>query len=151
MIVWFVGMVKRREISGHVNAPIMPEEMDVMERRAMWTVSIFSSVRAKRMAVPDTVAMASERRNQATRKRRTWRSLRADFIVARRERQEKRMEARKVRSLPFWLERVSGRGGPGRFRSQREDGMMNMNHQRPTMKRTSRRGSVDEALVLDMR
>lgn len=34
-----------------------------------------------------------------------------------------------------------GRGGPGRLRSQRDTGMVKINHQSPTRKRTIRRGS----------
>ena len=48
-------------------------------------------VRAKRMAVPEMVAMASERRNQARRKSITCFSFQADFKVRQKEVREKRM------------------------------------------------------------
>ena len=37
-----------------------------------------------------------------------------------------------------------GRGGPGRGRSQRADGIVKTNHQNPIKKRTRRRENVDD-------
>lgn len=48
---------------GQAKAPRIPDPIEVMERRAMGMVFMWSSVRAKRTAVPVMVAMASERRN----------------------------------------------------------------------------------------
>lgn len=76
-----MGSRKRLEILGQMKAPKMPDEIAVMERSAMGTVPIFSSVRAKRIAVPETVAMASESRNHARRNMRTCFSLKASLMV----------------------------------------------------------------------
>ena len=46
----------------------MAERVVVMDRAAMPRVERCKTVRAKRRAVPATVAIASERRNQARRK-----------------------------------------------------------------------------------
>lgn len=81
MIVRFVGRWKRFEILGQMKAPKMPDDVAVMDRSAIWTVPIFSSVRAKRIAVPETVAMASESRNHARRNMRTCLSFKANFMV----------------------------------------------------------------------
>lgn len=66
----------------------MPEEMDVMDKRAMAIVDIWSSVRAKRTAVPEIVAMASERRNHDRRNMSVCRRLTARFRVRQNERSE---------------------------------------------------------------
>jgi len=87
--VWFVSQPKRRERMGQIDAPAMPEAVAVMERIAMGTVPIRNSVRAKRIAVPETVAMASERRNQAIRKITAWRNFAATFTVFHRDTQAK--------------------------------------------------------------
>ncbi len=67
IIVWLAERLKYREIIGQTKAPAIPEEVAVMERSAIATVPIFNSVLANRIAVPETVAIASERRNHATR------------------------------------------------------------------------------------
>lgn len=62
-MVRLVLSLKWREIRGQVKAPAMPEEVAVIDRSAIATVPILSSVRAKSIAVPETVAIASESRN----------------------------------------------------------------------------------------
>lgn len=44
--------------------------------------------------------------------------------------------------------RWEGRGGPGRVRSQREVGRVNVNHQAPVRKRTMRRGREVDVVIL---
>ena len=66
---------------GHAHAPRMPDVVAVMERAAMPRVERWSVVRAKRRAVPDTVAMASDRRNHDRRKRRVCVNVRARRTV----------------------------------------------------------------------
>jgi hypothetical protein len=88
-IVWFVGRRKRRDRMGQTKAPAIPEPVAVIESRAMATVPMWSSVRAKRIAVPETVATASERRNHAMRKMTICRSCRASLMVRKRESQAK--------------------------------------------------------------
>ena len=68
MMVCCVCKRKRREMTGHVNAPAMPDDVAVIDKMAICTVHILSSVRAKRMAVPDTVAIESESKNHAIKK-----------------------------------------------------------------------------------
>ena len=89
MIVWLFFSASLRDMIGQVKAPAMPDVMAVMERMAMGTVSMCSSVLAKRIAVPETVAIASERRNQAIRKIATCRNFAAAFIVLHKEIQAK--------------------------------------------------------------
>lgn len=62
-MVLLVFSLKRRDMIGQVKAPHIPDEVAVIDRSAIATVPIFSSVRAKSIAVPDTVAIASESRN----------------------------------------------------------------------------------------
>ena len=88
-IVWFVGRRKRRERMGQRNAPAMPDPVAVIESRAMETVPMCNSVRAKRIAVPETVATASESRNHATRKMTICRSWKASLMVRKSEIQAK--------------------------------------------------------------
>lgn len=149
-IVRFVFSAYRREITGHTKAPAIPDDVTVMERSAIATVPILSSVRANKIAVPETVATASESRNQAMRKMTACLSFSATLMVFQRERHAKEIYARQERSFDV-PEIPVLRGGPGRSRSQSEDGIVNANHQTPTRKRTRRRGSVDETEVLDMR
>src|SRR2546430_1623966 len=84
-IVRFVRRAYRRDIIGQTKAPAIPELVAVMERSAMATVPILSSVRAKRIAVPDTVAMASERRNHAIKNITACRSFTAILMVLQRD------------------------------------------------------------------
>ena len=149
-IVRFVGKLYLREMIGQKNAPAMPEDVAVMERMAIGTVPIFSSVRAKRIAVPDTVATASESINHAMRKMTIWRSLTATLTVFHTEPQANIRYATTVRSLEG-LERAVMRGGPGRGCIHSETGTVKQNHHRPTINRTMRRASVDEFDVLDIR
>jgi hypothetical protein len=86
-MVRFVWRPNLRDIIGQQYAPAIPDAVAVMERRAMGTVPILSSVRAKRIAVPEIVATASDRRNQATRKITICFSLAATLIVFHRDSQ----------------------------------------------------------------
>ena len=72
----------------------MPQVVTVMDKIAIGTVAIWSSVLAKRMAVPDTVAMASDKRNHATRKMTVCRNLIAILIVFHTEDQAKKTYAK---------------------------------------------------------
>lgn len=65
----------------HVNAPQMPESVTMTLIRARAELSIPSVVLAKRIAVPLTVATASEIMNHAARKRRTSFKRRARNMV----------------------------------------------------------------------
>jgi len=116
----------------------------------MATVPIFNSVRANKIAVPDTVAIASERRNHAMRKMTACLSLMAIFRVFQSDNQAKEIYARQERNLDVFEIPVC-RGGPGLSRSQIDEGIVNTNHHTPTRNKTRRRGSVDETLVLDRR
>ena len=134
---------------GQVKAPAIPDAVATIERTATATVPILNSVRAKRIAVPETVAMASESKNHATRKSSICRSLTATLTVFQSETQANDTYARYDRSLPP-LDMAALRGGPGRLRSHIVDGIVNMNHHAPTRNKTKRSGSVDDAFVLDM-
>lgn len=133
---------------GQIEAPAIPDAVAVMERIAMATVPIRNSVLAKRIAVPDTVAMASERRNQAMRKMTAWRSLAATFIVFQSEDQAKDVYARQQRILPPEIPVL--RGGPGRSLSQSEAGIVKTNHQIPTKRRAILRARVEETFNFDI-
>lgn len=74
---------------GQAKAPMMPEPMEVMDKRAMAIVLMCSSVFAKSTAVPEIVATASERRNQEMRKMRVWRRRTAFLRVAQKLLREK--------------------------------------------------------------
>src|SRR4051795_12772039 len=89
MIVWLFFSASLRDMIGHITAPAIPDVIAVIERMAIGTVSMCSSVLPKRTAVPDTVAIASERRNQAIRKIATCRNFAAAFIVFHKETQAK--------------------------------------------------------------
>lgn len=144
MMRWLVGSARRCWISGQVKAPAIAEVVEVMERAATATVPMCSSVRAKRTAVPETVATPSERRNQAMRKRTTWRSLKATLRVWKIEDQAKRRYARAERArLVCWAKALE-MGGPGRGRSQSAVGIVRASHHAPTKKRTMRSGRVAE-------
>ena len=149
-IVRFVESEYRREMMGQKKAPAIPDPVAVMESRAMATVPIFSSVRANRIAVPETVATASDSRNQAMRKITIWRSLMETLTVFQTELQANVRYARIVRNRES-LEIEVVKGGPGRVRSHFEEGIVNANHHTPTRNRTMRRGSVDEADLLDIK
>jgi hypothetical protein len=95
------------------------------------------------MAVPETVAMESERRNHAARKRIICFSFRAILMVSNRLFQANAVYDITERNLDC-EEFLVGREGPGRERSQREDGMVKANHHTPTRKRTSRSGRVED-------
>lgn len=60
---------KSRESMGQVKAPRMPDAVPRTEIMARAGDDIARWVLAKRMETPETVAMASERRNQEARKR----------------------------------------------------------------------------------
>ena len=87
-IVWFDFSPKRFDMMGQVNAPAIPEVVAMIETTAMAVDAICSSVFAKRIAVPDIVAIASERRNQATRKIAACRNFTATLIVFQSDTQE---------------------------------------------------------------
>lgn len=148
-IVRLVCKLNRREMMGHVKAPAIPDAVATIESRATATVPILSSVRAKRIAVPETVAIASESKNQATRKSSICRSLTATLMVFQSETQANTTYATYDRNLPP-LDTAALRVGPGRVRSHMEDGMVNVNHHNPTMNKTKRSGSVDETDAFDM-
>lgn len=147
IITFRAGRLNFADMRGQRKAPAIPDTVAVIERRAIATVPNFNSVRANRIAVPETVAMASERRNQARRKRTICRSLKAVFMVWKRE-----VQAKRVYLYIPWIREVEavceGSGGPGRERSQREEGMVKVNQHVPTMKRTKRSGSVEEMVLL---
>jgi hypothetical protein len=149
-IVRFVFSAYRREMTGQTKAPAIPDDVAVIDKRAIATVPIFNSVRANKIAVPETVAIASESRNHAMRKITACLSLSATLMVFKRDIQAKDIYARQERSFEAPGMPVL-RGGPGRSRSHSEEGIVKANHQTPTRKRTRRRGSVDETEVLDMR
>ena len=65
----------------HVNAPTTPEVVAMTLMSASAAGSMRRDVLAKRIAVPDTVAMASEIMNHAPRKSRTSFRLRACMTV----------------------------------------------------------------------
>lgn len=127
---------------GHVKAPTIPNVVAVTESTAICTVLRFNSVRAKRTAVPETVATASDRRNQAIRKRTTCRSFAALLSVFHNDAQANEMyPSLKVAMIPRrGMDTV--KGGPGRLRSHNAAGIEKAHHHKPTMNRTSRRGSV---------
>jgi hypothetical protein len=135
---------------GQKKAPAMPDDVAVMERIAIGTVPIFNSVRANRIAVPETVATASESMNQAIRKMTICRSLTATLTVFHTEPHANTRYANMVWNREGLVSAVV-RGGPGRGRIHSETGIVKQNHQSPTMNRTIRRGSVDDADVLDIR
>ena len=135
---------------GQKTAPAIPDDVAVMDRMAIGTVPIFSSVRAKRIAVPDTVATASESMNHAMRKMTICRSLMATLTVLQTEPQANVRYAMIVQNLDG-LESAIVRGGPGRGRIQIATGIVKQNHHSPTINRTMRRASVDDVDVLDMR
>src|SRR5436305_13462076 len=89
MIVWLFLRASLRDRIGQLNAPAMPDVVAVMDRMAMETVLRCSSVLANRIAVADTVAMASERRNQPIRNMTTCRNLVAATMVFHKETQAK--------------------------------------------------------------
>jgi hypothetical protein len=68
---------------------MMPDPMDVMDNKAMAIVPMCNSVRAKRTAVPDIVATASDSRNHDIRKSNVCRSLIALLSVPQKLRKEK--------------------------------------------------------------
>ena len=84
-MVLLVGQLYRRLKMGQRREPAMPEQVAVMERRAMPVGERWSSVRANMMAVEPTVAMASERRNHANRKSRGCERERARRSVEKRD------------------------------------------------------------------
>lgn len=62
--------LRKREMCGHVNAPRRPATVTITEIPDNARGAMPSEVLAKRIETPDTVAMASDRRNHAARKRR---------------------------------------------------------------------------------
>lgn len=122
---------------GQRKAPAMPDEVAVIESKAVATVPILSSVLAKSMAVPETVAMESESKNHATRKRTTCRSLTAILIVFQTEDHAKITYVMTRPRRPVVAFELRS-GGPGRSRSHKAHGIVNTAHHRPTRKSTSR-------------
>lgn len=143
MMVPFVDSANRLERIGQRKAPAIPEVVAVTERIATATVPMCSSVRAYRIAVPLTVAMESDSRNQASKKALACGNLAAIFTVPQTERQAKEMYANICRERPLVCG-ISGRGGPGRERSSRVMGMVNDAHSMPTMRRTARMAIVED-------
>jgi hypothetical protein len=149
-MVRFVCRPKRLEIIGQKNAPAIPDAVAVIDKRAIGTVPILNSVLAKIIAVPEIVAIASDRINQAIRKITTCFSFAATLIVFQSDSQANETYAKNDRHLPRF-EIAFLRGGPGRVRSHKEEGIVNTNHQSPTKNKTIRRGRVDDTDVFDMR
>jgi hypothetical protein len=147
-IVWLVFSAYRRERIGQVKAPAIPDEVAVIDNRATATVPILSSVRANIIAVLPIVAIASERRNQATRNIATCRSLAATLMVFHNDRHANDVYVRKERQVP--PPEIALRGDPGRLRSHNDEGMVKANHHRPTINKTRRKGRVEETEVFDM-
>ena len=81
IIVFLVGQLYLRESFGHKKAPAIPDIVDVMDSKATAIVPICNSVRANIMAVSDTVATASDKRNQAMRYTQQFRSFKAVLRV----------------------------------------------------------------------
>ena len=81
-----------------------------------------NSVRANRIAVPDTVAMASDSRNHATRKIQSWRSFAAVLIVVQSELQAN-VKYRKAAGTRLARDVRTDSGGPGRSLSHNAPGM----------------------------
>jgi hypothetical protein len=134
---------------GQIVAPAIPDAVAVIDKMAIGTVPIRSSVRAKRIAVPETVAMASERRNQAMRKMTACRSFAATLTVFQRETHAKDVYARQERIRPPEMPVL--RGGPGRSLSHSEAGIVKTNHQMPTKRRTTLRARVEETFNFDIK
>lgn len=151
IIVWLDFSRSRRETTGHRKAPAMPDSVAVIDSSPTAVVLIFSSVRANKMAVPDTVAIASERRNQAMRKMITSRSLTATLAVFHNDFHanpisRSQMRHRLFLAAPF----EEARGGPGLSRSHRRETIVKENHQIPTRRSTNRRGRVPEIFGNDV-
>ena len=70
-----------REMKAHVKAPRTPAVVAITLMRPRSEGAIWSWVLAYRTAVPETVAIASESRNQAARKRTMSFKRRASLIV----------------------------------------------------------------------
>lgn len=77
VMVWEGVREKCVVMRGQVKAPRMPVRVEMMEIRAMAGEDMEREVLAKRMAVLETVAIASEIKNQERRNRVTSRSWRA--------------------------------------------------------------------------
>lgn len=144
MIVWLVFNRNLREMIGQAKAPTMPEVAERMESSATPVVEICNSVLANRIAVPETVATASERRNQAARNTTTCRSLAAIFIVFHNDTQANVKYAKNERHLLPCFDIADLNGGPGLLRIWKLETRVNENHHNPTTKRTIRRGRVAE-------
>jgi hypothetical protein len=95
-----------------VKAPAIPDEVAVIDNRAIATVPILNSVRAKSIAVLPIVAMASERRNQAMRNITTCRSLAATLMVFHSDPHANEVYVKHERKFP--PPEMALRGGPGR-------------------------------------
>ena len=75
---------------GSEMAPKIPDVIVVMESKTTRMVDIWSSVFAKRIAVPEIVAIASESRNHAHRNNTTCFNFNAILIVFQNELRENR-------------------------------------------------------------
>lgn len=79
---------RRCEIFGQRKAPSKPATVTSTEMRARRSGGMWSVVFAYKMDTPETVAMASERRNQARRNNKMSGSWGVSFVVRQREIQE---------------------------------------------------------------
>jgi hypothetical protein len=138
---------------GQRREPAMPEQVAVMDKHPIPAGGRANVVRAKRIAVEPAVAMASERRNQASRKMRSWRN---ESAMARLRHREVQAKARYSRDVPrreaerdVFLVRCEGKGGPGRLRRRNEVGIVRIAQNNPVRKSMKRRGSVRDAVILE--
>ena len=136
----------RRDTMGHKVAPAIPEAVAVIDSNAIATVLNLNSIRAKIIAVPLTVAIASDRRNHAARNVMVCRNWIATLIVFHTDCQANLVYSRASRKVPPRLD-IVGNGGPGRGRSQRAAGTVNASHITPARTRTRRSGNVFDVVV----
>lgn len=133
---------------GHKKAPAIPDSVAVMDSRATDVVLIFNSVRANRIAVPDTVATASDIKNHAIKNTITSRSFTATLIVFHNDFHANFIKYSQARHR-LWAP-VTSNGGPGRVRSHRRLTMVNEPHHTPTRSSTSRVGRVPDVLGIEV-
>lgn len=150
MIVWVDLSLNRLDTTGHRNAPSMPDEMAVIDSNPTIVVLRCNSVRAKRMAVLETVAMASDMRNHATRKIITSRSRTATLTVFHNDFHANATRLSQIFHRLLCPGVDDSNGGPGRLRSHRRASIVNENHHIPTRSSTHRRGIEADFLGKDV-
>ena len=144
MMALLVWNPYRFEMRGQAKAPAIPDAVAVMESRAIAIVPIRSSVRANKIAVPDTVATASDRRNHAIKNIPVCRRRAAVFTVFQTDDQAKIKYCKAVGKRLLRILLVFS-DGPGRLRSQRAPGIVRTAQNNPTRKSTQRKGVDSEA------